>query len=461
MFRVFGGVFALVLAMGPSAADAGVIHESATMGAAGQSNGVLLHSGQFLGSRFHVDATVEVNSIGGHLLSSEGTLFGAIVSLSGPDVFPSGRPFDSTTIASTTFTVGTPSVDFRTPLSATLPPGDYALIFGSGEFGAGGDGKMPANNPDIPEQASYIFWAGGAWWDADVFNYRNVRFVIAEGLCGDGALDSGEECDDGNSGSGDGCSGGCLIEECFACSGEPSSCAADDGAACDDGRLCTVDACDAGVCVGRPRDCDDGNACSTDSCDPALGCGHEPIPGCCSEDANCNDQDACNGMETCQGNTCVSGTPPDCDDGEVCTTDGCDPAVGCITTPVLDGTLCIDGDACNGDETCQSGVCTPGTAPDCDDGDSCTTDTCLPVSGCQHTPDPGCKACVTGADCSDGNPCTDDVCTDETCVNPPLGDGISCADGDACNGDETCQSGECMRGAPLSCDDATACTSDS
>jgi hypothetical protein len=40
-------------------------------------------------------------------------------------------------------------------------------------------------------------------------------------------------------------------------------------------------------------------------------------------------------------------------------------------------------------------------------------------------------------------------------------DGTSCADSDLCNGAETCQSGTCTAGTPLSCDDGNPCTTDS
>lgn len=43
-------------------------------------------------------------------------------------------------------------------------------------------------------------------------------------LCGDGIIDSGEECDDGNTVDGDGCSSTCTIETSWECSGEPSVC---------------------------------------------------------------------------------------------------------------------------------------------------------------------------------------------------------------------------------------------
>ena len=42
--------------------------------------------------------------------------------------------------------------------------------------------------------------------------------------CGNGVIDSGEECDDGNTLDDDGCSNACTIESNFVCSGEPSVC---------------------------------------------------------------------------------------------------------------------------------------------------------------------------------------------------------------------------------------------
>jgi len=43
-------------------------------------------------------------------------------------------------------------------------------------------------------------------------------------LCGNGLIDGGEECDDGNDNSGDGCSLSCEIESGWSCSDEPSIC---------------------------------------------------------------------------------------------------------------------------------------------------------------------------------------------------------------------------------------------
>lgn len=89
------------------------------------------------------------------------------------------------------------------------------------------------------------------------------------------------------------------------------------------------------------------------------------------------------------------------------------------------------------------------TDADCDDGNACTTDAC---EGC---------ACVHRAACDDGNPCTTDTCDAEAgCQHVPVADGTPCADGNLCNGTETCRSGTCTPGTPLSCDGTSRCAAD-
>jgi hypothetical protein len=160
-------------------AQAAIIHESATLGPTGSRSGATLISGIFVGSRFSLTNTVQVTEIGGHLVEFEGgSLFGAIIGLSSPTALPSGRPFDpGEVLASTTFTAPSFSEDVLIPLSVTLPPGDYALVFGSGLFGATGRGAMPLNNTDIPGSASYFTWFGNpnVWMDTQ---FRNLRFVV-------------------------------------------------------------------------------------------------------------------------------------------------------------------------------------------------------------------------------------------------------------------------------------------
>jgi len=72
---------------------------------------------------------------------------------------------------------------------------------------------------------------------------------------------------------------------------------------------------------------------------------------------------------------------------------------------------CNDGNACNGEETCENYICQPGTAPILDDNDICTVDSCDPTLGITHIP----------VDVDDNNVCTVDSCDPELgVVNAPL-----------------------------------------
>ena len=105
------------------------------------------------------------------------------------------------------------------------------------------------------------------------------RFTYAAPTCGNGTLGPGEQCDDGNITTGDGCSAECTIESCFTCVGQPSICSpASAGTACDDGNACTVgETCDgSGVCGGFTS-CRVNSSCNV--------CGQmctQPQPGVCT-----------------------------------------------------------------------------------------------------------------------------------------------------------------------------------
>src|SRR5262249_18330616 len=56
---------------------------------------------------------------------------------------------------------------------------------------------------------------------------RDKAFGLARyfaNTCGDGIIEAGEQCDDGNTRNGDGCEASCNIEAGFACNGAPSVC---------------------------------------------------------------------------------------------------------------------------------------------------------------------------------------------------------------------------------------------
>lgn len=86
----------------------------------------------------------------------------------------------------------------------------------------------------------------------------------APGTCGDGHLDPGEQCDDGNTVSGDGCSSTCQLEP------PPPRCGdghVDPGEECDDGNASNDDAC---LTTCKRARCGDGHVwTSVEACDPA------------------------------------------------------------------------------------------------------------------------------------------------------------------------------------------------
>ena len=135
-----------------------------------------------------------------------------------------------------------------------------------------------------------------------------------------------------------------------------------------DGVLYVAGTFDSRIRTLQPmaKACSDGNACTADVCVRGHGCKNPALPGgaVCSDGATCTVGDACQGGACKPGNTaagCVCKPDPSggCDDGNPCTTDGCTPAKGCVTTPLADGPACEDGTACTAASACQGGTCQP------------------------------------------------------------------------------------------------------
>jgi cysteine-rich repeat protein len=151
--------------------------------------------------------------------------------------------------------------------------------------------------------------------------------------CGDGELNAGEECDDGNTSNEDECLNNCSINTCGDGYLNPAA------EACDDGNTSNVDACltdcTENVCGDGYLDpvsehCDDGNtsnndACLTDCTENVCGDGYlDPTSEQC-DDGNTSNNDAC--LVDCTENTCGDGyldpSSEQCDDGNQAEGDGC------------------------------------------------------------------------------------------------------------------------------------------
>ncbi len=171
-----------------SSLSAAVIYESASLGPIGQAGGPAVRATQFLGSRFEITQTTNVTAIGGHLRETglgNQELFGAIVMLAGPGAMPGGAPFNpGEVMTSITFNPNpattNASDDIMVPVSVQLEPGSYAVVFGSGLFGATGDGGMPFNGQTVTAagSGSYFFWDGNfsTWLNGGGFG--PLRFVV-------------------------------------------------------------------------------------------------------------------------------------------------------------------------------------------------------------------------------------------------------------------------------------------
>ena len=144
--------------------------------------------------------------------------------------------------------------------------------------------------------------------------------------CGNGVIDRGEECDDGNVISGDGCSHLCQIEACWACGN------------CGTNLPCVpTPVCGDGV-ITPPEQCDDGTITGGDGC--SANCTVEPGWQCLRAGYRC--------FPICGDKLIVGGET--CDDGNAIAGDGCSDI--CVVEP--SNSLCGDG-MIEGAEQCDDG----------------------------------------------------------------------------------------------------------
>ena len=171
---------------------------------------------------------------------------------------------------------------------------------------------------------------------------------------------------------------------------------------CDDGSLCTLsDKCVGGSCVPGPVfSCDDGNPCTDDSCDKISGCTHA------INAEGCSDNNVCTQIDVCVGGKCKPGATLTCDDGNSCTSDTCSASLGCAHNN--NSAPCSDGSVCTSSDQCADGACIAGSKMLCNDGNPCTTDSCDAVIGCVFSNNSNI--------CDDGNGCTGgDICSNGQC----------------------------------------------
>lgn len=278
-------------------------------------------------------------------------------------------------------------------------------------------------------------------------------------VCGNGIVELTEQCDDSNTNDGDCCTSACQFDSAStACTSDGNVCTDDvcngsgtclhtnNSSPCSDGDACTEnDVCSGGTCSADPvcgngtvegscgEECDPPNGITCDaSCQSLAVCGNGTLePGEACDDGNllagdccdavcqvevgpCDDADNCTTGDICTPGGCA-GTPLDCTflDSE-CTTGQCDSLNGeCVSVNSNEGGPCDDGNACNANDVCLSGICSACGNASIDAGCGETCDP--PISGsCDAT----CQSVTcgngivqTGEECDDGNSKSGDGCS--------------------------------------------------
>lgn len=293
-------------------------------------------------------------------------------------------------------------------------------------------------------------------------------------VCGDFLLNTiaGEECDDGNTDDGDGCSATCTIETGGSSSSTSSSSSSEPcpGECCVVGMSCigerlpeyddscplTTECCDSQGCVGD-EGCTDDSDCEADEC-----CYTGTAQGeCTSDPLLCCGDGRTNAGEECDGG---GGNFPDCDYD--CTFPACNDGVYNQFAIGQDYEECeagIDESNCGINESCVDCVCIgnpfcgnfvtdPGE--DCDDGgvnvpptENCDQDCTFPVCG------DGFFNPVAGEECGEpGATCfPTERCESCTCILMSCGDGVEdpeeeCDDGNQSDTDaclNSCENASC------------------
>ena len=260
--------------------------------------------------------------------------------------------------------------------------------------------------------------------DTDVGSDADADADISGPVCGNDELEEGEECDDGNSESDDGCSPTCTFEAISVCgNGE-----LEEGEECDDGNSELSDGCSptcaqetGWICSGSPSECEP--ICGDQIClvvedDDVL-----PEWNCVEDCIFCGN-DICSENETPEScfldcpTTCGDGyvvpeAGEECDDSGTQRNDGCSPA--CI---VEDNWECF-GSPSECEPICGDGVL---LTEECDDGGNSSDDGCSWLcevefgwicSGSPSECEPICGdgVLLTEEECDDGGNSSSDGCS--------------------------------------------------
>ena len=311
--------------------------------------------------------------------------------------------------------------------------------------------------------------------------------TVVRTCCGNGIVEAGESCDGGIC-----CQNTCAFQPSSftcrtaadtcdvaeTCTGSLSTCPPDQYRPSSYYCALSTNDCTSNVtCTGLSITCPtnyvvsgsschfDSNWCFADTCNGLGTC----VRGTA---INYNDGQFCNGVESCNTTTglIIPGTPPNCDDGNSCTTDSCNNrAASCFNVPIVGtygqcgttnlGTCKYGNYSCNGAGPTPVVTCVGNIEP--------ANETCgvTPIdTNCNGLVGDGCPfICTSDANCSvvPRNQCQDVKCNvaNLTCYTIDKPVNTSCNDGLTCTINDHCFRGQCV-GTQVSCDDNNECTVD-
>ena len=262
-------------------------------------------------------------------------------------------------------------------------------------------------SPDDPCASDFCDPATGQCTERILDAYSECLTANAPGLCLGGVCEQiGDEC------NGEPCeSTACTVAACrLPCTYKPTGCTPNDfleetpecfittrpdGALCDgQPGTCFLGVCAFGPCANDAQ-CEDGNPCTINYCDPfgqlCDTSGALPV----ADGTPCVENVQGQVLALCENGVCLPDLciGRDCSDGNSCTQDICTPPYGICSNPnEPNGTTCVGGGQCLFGN-CQPILPTCGQDGDCDDGNSCTADTC-PAGVCDFDPLPNGAPCI-------------------------------------------------------------------
>ncbi len=152
--KSYTNILIIIILSFPTSANAEIIFESATGPFDSTTGGSVISKDQFLGMVFSIKNRVKINGIGGHFFKYDGDdlqgeIFGAIVNLN-EDGLPTGTLDYLENVVAHKIFEPTAGKDFVVEISATLEPGNYGIVFGSGLWDTTGKQGLTLVQPCEP-----------------------------------------------------------------------------------------------------------------------------------------------------------------------------------------------------------------------------------------------------------------------------------------------------------------------